>query len=63
MRNDNTHYNPNLCPNCGSEDSTGHQASFDSNYAWRSITCDTCDAEWRDLYTLTGYEAIGSSDE
>ena len=50
--------NPNFCPVCGHDEITGHQAEFDADYAWRSITCDVCDAEWHDLYTLTGYELV-----
>jgi formate dehydrogenase maturation protein FdhE len=50
--------NPNFCPVCGLPEITGHQAEFDADYAWRSITCDACDAEWHDLYTMTGYELV-----
>ena len=47
---------PNFC--CGGGEITGHQAEYGWDYAWRSITCDACDAEWHDIYTLTGYELV-----
>ena len=50
--------NPDLCPNCGSgEIMVQRQCEFDSFSAWRGVACGACQAEWHDLYTLTGYEA------
>ena len=49
---------PNACPLCGHAEITAHQAEFDADYAWRSITCDGCDAEWHDVYELCGIELV-----
>ena len=53
--------NPNFCPNCGSPEINASHSTFDSDHdlthkAWQAVTCDSCEAEWHDLFTLTGYE-------
>ena len=47
---------PYFCPFCEHTEITGHQAEFDADYAWRSVTCDKCDAEWRDVFEIVGIE-------
>lgn len=49
---------PFFCPFCEGSEITGHQAEFDSDYAWRSVTCDECDAEWHDIYEIVGIEPV-----
>ena len=49
---------PNFCPVCGSPEISAHQSTFDGTQAWQAITCDECDAEWHDLFALTGYEVV-----
>jgi hypothetical protein len=47
---------PNFCPECESRNITAHQSTFEHTQAWQAITCDDCDAEWHDLFTLSSYE-------
>lgn len=48
----------NYCPECGSLDIEGRAFNADSLSAWQDITCNQCDTEWRDLYTLTGVDKL-----
>ena len=50
--------NPNFCPECGSKNIYALQSTFEGTQAWQAVTCDECDAEWHDLYTLTGCELV-----
>jgi formate dehydrogenase maturation protein FdhE len=49
---------PNFCPECGSEEINAGHSTFENTEAWQAVTCDDCDAEWHDLFTLTGYELV-----
>lgn len=49
---------PNFCPQCESRDITAHHSTFENTQAWQAVTCDDCDAEWHDLFTLTKYELV-----
>lgn len=44
------------CPFCGSHELTSGAVEVDEGGASQSVTCDDCDSEWEDLYTLTGYK-------
>jgi Zn finger protein HypA/HybF involved in hydrogenase expression len=44
------------CPYCGSDDIEGGFIEVNDNYCWQPITCNNCEKEWNDLYTLTGIE-------
>ena len=44
------------CPHCKSENITGSHIEVDSTSAWQDISCDDCEMEWRDIYTLTDIE-------
>lgn len=46
----------NVCPFCGSEEISGEgSVQVDSNEAWQTIVCRSCDKEWMDVYRLIGY--------
>ena len=47
------------CPSCGStEDTSGSQLTVDNGTASQPMVCGACDAEWADMYTLTGYSDL-----
>lgn len=48
----------NGCPYCGSDDLNGSRFNSDSMCAWQDITCQSCNKEWRDVYTLTDIEEV-----
>ena len=51
--------NPNRCPKCDSENGiSGGSWNSDGWIAWQTITCDDCNFEWYDIYTLTDTEVI-----
>jgi|ERR1039458_7146311 hypothetical protein len=45
-----------VCPFCQSDDVVSGSVETDSGYATQDITCNVCDEEWTDVYTLTGVE-------
>lgn len=47
-----------MCPFCGSEDIVGDSIEVDGNCTWQEVKCSICDAEWRDVYTLSIMEVI-----
>jgi len=44
------------CPKCRSTDLEVVSFESDCSYAWQPVSCLTCGAEWRDLFSLEGYE-------
>lgn len=46
------------CPVCGSDMIEGDSFNTDSGIASQEVHCTECDACWRDLYTLTGYDNL-----
>ena len=42
----------NTCPECESEQTTGHSVTVTGKYAIQDYACDECLAEWTDLYKL-----------
>jgi formate dehydrogenase maturation protein FdhE len=44
------------CPFCGSGDLTGRFIEVDGRTAAQPVDCNNCEAEWIDMYTLTGYQ-------
>jgi hypothetical protein len=46
------------CPICNSKDIEGGKSNFDGDYCTLEVTCSDCDAEWRDIYTLSGIEWV-----
>lgn len=49
----------NVCPNCNRNSvfQTG-EPQINCNYVYCDITCESCDAEWIDVYTLTGFSNL-----
>ena len=50
---------PNFCPECGDKDISareGFEFTHGPPQVWQEVLCYTCDYEWRDIYTLTGWE-------
>jgi formate dehydrogenase maturation protein FdhE len=59
LRNDEYVQNGgNLCPYCHGEGITSSSAEFDGRDCWRPAKCDSCGAEWNDLYELVSYELV-----
>lgn len=46
------------CPNCGSYILDGGNFEIDAGIVWRTARCATCESEWNDTYTLTGYDSL-----
>ena len=46
------------CPKCGSDELQCSSMNYDAGVAWQDVTCEGCELEFRDLYTLTGVEEI-----
>ena len=44
------------CPKCGSWDIEGSSVEIDSSGAWQPVSCNECEAEWTDIYSLTSVE-------
>jgi hypothetical protein len=49
---------PSKCPVCGSEDISGGDLEFESGIITQEIWCPECNALWRDIYELTGYDQL-----
>lgn len=47
-----------ICPVCESNDIEGGPVEIDIGVAQQYCTCLNCDASWRDLYDLTGYDDL-----
>ncbi len=47
-----------VCPFCESSAINAASPSADTMQAWAQVSCDQCDAEWNDLYTLVGIEVV-----
>jgi len=44
-----------LCPFCDSSNIEAQNLEMDGAQAWSDCTCNDCQKEWKDEYTLTGY--------
>lgn len=42
------------CPVCQSTDIAGQSVEINAGEAFQQVSCHTCDAQWCDIYTLTG---------
>lgn len=43
------------CPFCGSSNITGGFVNIEGREASQPVDCQDCEAEWVDIYNLTGY--------
>ena len=41
------------CPLCGDETIDGTSVQIDNGTAWQNVSCNECNAEWQDIYSLT----------
>lgn len=46
------------CPVCGSTNVDGGHMTAEYTSAWAEVTCLDCESEWRDVYTMAGYEDL-----
>lgn len=46
------------CPNCHSSKITAGSSTIDGATAYFSVSCETCNAEWTDVYHLAGYSDL-----
>jgi transcription elongation factor Elf1 len=46
------------CPHCGSEILFNGSFNCDIDYASRTVTCEECDNEWVEIFTLTNIEPL-----
>ena len=46
-----------ICPYCLSTDITSGHIESDAAIAWAKVSCNCCDKQWQDLYTLTGIDS------
>ena len=46
------------CPFCGSTAVAGGHIVAQHTNAWAEVECEDCGAQWRDVYSMTGYEII-----
>jgi len=49
-----------VCPVCGSDQVEGGSIDVDGPSAAQSVSCNDCNAEWKDIYQLTGYADLVS---
>jgi hypothetical protein len=42
-----------MCPNCQSESVTGGSVEIDGEGAMQECVCDSCGAQWDDIYIKT----------
>ena len=49
--------NSGKCPYCKSEDISGGFVQVDGDTAWQELTCNDCDEQWNDVYTLSDVES------
>lgn len=47
-----------FCPVCQSNDIEGESFEVDAHSAWQRVRCLSCDAQWNDVYKLTGYDNL-----
>ena len=47
-----------LCPFCGSDAIEGREVTVEGNKGAQEVSCNDCEGEWTDEYTLTGYFVV-----
>ncbi len=47
------------CPYCGHTALSGGYVEVEGGEASQKVSCNECNREWYDVYTLTGIESIG----
>ena len=47
---------PNHCPYCGSTDIQSGDRNSDDNWISQDVSCNDCELEWEEIYTLSSIE-------
>lgn len=45
--------NPDVCPFCDSGNISAEEADFSFVYAWRKVSCNSCNKRWKEEFTIT----------
>ena len=46
------------CPVCHSDEIEGSSFDVEAGQVWQKVWCQSCEAEWKDIYHLTGIEDL-----
>jgi formate dehydrogenase maturation protein FdhE len=49
---------PNFCPYCGADVIEAERFDVEGRVAWQAVRCNTCEAEWNDVYELVAVEKL-----
>lgn len=52
-----------ICPACRKSNVSADHPEIDGSVVWVNVSCQDCDAQWTDVYELTGYSNLEVSDE
>ncbi len=50
--------NPNFCPYCEADEIDASRFGVEGRVAWQWVRCDTCGAEWHDVFELVAVEKV-----
>ena len=50
--------NPHFCPYCGADVIEATRFEAEGRVAWQAVRCDTCEAEWNDIFELVAIEKV-----
>tara|TARA_B100000678_G_C17751542_1_gene319026 strand:+ start:180 stop:437 length:258 start_codon:yes stop_codon:yes gene_type:complete len=49
---------PNFCPYCEDHEIEATRFDVEGRIAWQWVRCDTCGAEWHDIFELRAIERV-----
>ena len=49
---------PNFCPYCGADEIDAERFDVGGRVAWQAVRCNTCEAEWNDVFELVAVERV-----
>ena len=49
---------PNFCPYCEDHEIEATRFDVEGRIAWQWVRCDTCGAEWHDIFELRAIEKV-----
>ena len=49
---------PNFCPFCEHPVIEATRFEAEGRVAWQAVRCDTCEAEWNDIFELVAIEKV-----
>lgn len=50
--------NCHICPACGASQVEGDSISIEEGLAFQPVSCLSCNASWRDVYVLSGFDQL-----